>query len=534
MRNLIVAVALAASSQAMALEIDPALEVGAHAGVMVFDDLDVPRTSWYATPRITMWFAHSYGLELDVGFSTGATDFTDHGFFAMAPQLNFIGNPIPEVKNSPVQPILTIGAGLMYKSVDGNGVLGADFANTRLEAIASVGTGFIIPIVGPLRARTDIRMMATAARETDVYVSPFINLQWTAGLSAKFGVGKDTDKDKIPDRRDTCPTEAEDYDEFEDEDGCPDLDNDADGIPDTEDACPIEAEDVDTFEDGDGCPDPDNDADGILDGSDQCPLESGPENTGGCPDADSDGIADLTDRCPEDAGDLKFAGCPDTDEDGLADPDDECPTESGPLEAFGCPDLDNDHVPNYRDECPEKPAQAGIDPMRSNGCPTRVYVTADSINLEEKVYFSSGRATIQRRSYGLLDDIAAVLNQYPAIKKVRVEGHTDSQGNDDYNMRLSQDRAQAVVDYLASHGVEADRLVAKGFGETKPIADNGTSDGRAKNRRVAITILEQETVKIEKDITDVEEGEEFEVIEEGTSEEGGSEETMTEEAKSEE
>ena len=507
MRNLILAAAFLASAPAMALEIDPAMEIGAHAGVFVYDDLDVPRTSWYVTPRFTFWLAHAYGIELDVGVSTGRSDYTDHGVLMLAPKINFIGNPIPELKNAPVQPILTIGAGMMYKSIDGNGVLGADFANTRMEGLVSVGTGFIIPIVGPLRARTDVRMLATGARENELYVSPFVDFEWTAGLSAKFGIGKDTDKDKVPDKRDNCITEPEDIDEFEDGDGCPDLDNDQDGIEDTQDACPIEAEDVDTFEDGDGCPDTDNDADGVLDVSDQCPLVAGVEALGGCPDSDGDGVADKADKCPNLAGSIDFGGCPDADADGIPDPDDECPNEPGEPNAFGCPDLDGDRVPNYRDDCPEKAAQEGIDPLRSHGCPTRVYVSAGTINLEESVYFASGRATIQSRSYGLLDDVASVLNEYASIKKVQIEGHTDSQGNDESNMRLSQDRAQAVVDYLKSHGVDEARLVAKGFGETTPIDTNDTSAGRANNRRVAITILEQEEMRVEKDITDVEEGE---------------------------
>lgn len=507
MRNLILAAALFSAAPAMALEIDPAMEIGAHAGVFVYDDLDVPRTSWYLTPRVSFWLAHAYGIELDVGVSTGRTDYTDHGVLMLAPKINFIGNPIPEFKNAPVQPIITIGAGLMYKAVDGKGTLGESFGHTRLEGLASVGTGLIIPIAGPLRARTDIRMLATAARESDLYVSPFVDFEWTAGIGAKFGIGKDTDKDKVPDKRDNCVTEPEDIDDFEDSDGCPDTDNDQDGIEDSQDACPIEAEDVDTFEDADGCPDPDNDEDGILDVSDQCPLEAGTEALGGCPDRDGDGVADKADRCPDLAGSMDFGGCPDTDGDRIPDPLDECPNEAGPLESFGCPDLDGDHVPDVRDECPEKPAQPGIDPMRSNGCPTRVYVSAGTINLEEAVYFASGRATIQSRSYGLLDDVADVLNRYPSIKKVQIEGHTDSRGNDDSNMRLSQDRAQAVVDYLAGHGVGAERLVAKGFGETKPIDTNDTSAGRANNRRVAITILEQEEMKVEKDITDVKDGE---------------------------
>jgi outer membrane protein OmpA-like peptidoglycan-associated protein len=142
-----------------------------------------------------------------------------------------------------------------------------------------------------------------------------------------------------------------------------------------------------------------------------------------------------------------------------------------------------------------------------------VYVTADAIVITEKVYFDSGRSTIKRVSHGLLDDVAAVLVQYPGISKVEVQGHTDNRGNDDYNMKLSDDRAKAVKDYLVAAGVEEGRLAGKGYGETTPVEDNNTSAGRAKNRRVAFVILEQQKRVIEKDITDVEEGEEFEPVE---------------------
>jgi outer membrane protein OmpA-like peptidoglycan-associated protein len=93
----------------------------------------------------------------------------------------------------------------------------------------------------------------------------------------------DRDEDGIPDAADRCPTEPEDKDGFEDDDGCPDPDNDLDGVLDTVDRCPTEPEDKDGFEDDDGCPDPDNDQDGVADAVDKCPTEPGPASTGGCP-----------------------------------------------------------------------------------------------------------------------------------------------------------------------------------------------------------------------------------------------------------
>ena len=275
----------------------------------------------------------------------------------------------------------------------------------------------------------------------------------------------DTDGDGIVDESDRCVTEPEDLDGFQDTDGCPDTDNDGDGILDASDECPNDAEDKDGFEDENGCPDPDNDGDGILDGKDQCPNEPGPAATGGCPD---------------------------TDGDGLADAEDECPTEPGPAETKGCPDRDGDRVPDKRDECPDEPIPPQADPARSNGCPSRVIVTAEKIEILEKVYFNTNKATIKPVSYSLLDDVAAVLIANPDLTLIEVAGHTDSQGKDSYNKDLSQRRAESVVAYLASKGVDENRLKPVGYGEEKPQDTNDTAEGRANNRRVEFTILERD------------------------------------------
>jgi hypothetical protein len=176
-----------------------------------------------------------------------------------------------------------------------------------------------------------------------------------AGLTLVFGAKYDRDGDGFTDELDQCPTEAEDVDGREDDDGCPDLDNDLDTIPDASDKCPNEAEDPDTFEDLDGCPEPDNDKDGILDSSDRCPnqpeTKNGFDDTDGCPDeadADRDGVPDSRDKCPDGAEDTDGHededGCPDPDNDGDGIPDqqDECidepETKNGIDDADGCPD----------------------------------------------------------------------------------------------------------------------------------------------------------------------------------------------------
>jgi outer membrane protein OmpA-like peptidoglycan-associated protein len=243
----------------------------------------------------------------------------------------------------------------------------------------------------------------------------------------------DADADGIVDRLDRCPKQPEDKDDFKDDDGCLDPDDDADGVLDVKDRCRLEPEDKDQFQDDDGCPDPDNDGDGIVDASDACPTEKGVMENLGCPDKD-------------------------TDEDELVDRLDNCPNEKGPKE--------------------------------NNGCAKKqlVVLTADKLQILDSVYFKLNQAIIEARSFPLLDNVAAIMKDHPELKMVRVEGHTDSQGDDVSNLKLSQARAEAVRDYLVKKGIETGRLSPLGFGEAKPIATNDTKEGRAKNRRVEFNL----------------------------------------------
>jgi outer membrane protein OmpA-like peptidoglycan-associated protein len=245
----------------------------------------------------------------------------------------------------------------------------------------------------------------------------------------------DTDGDGIPDKVDKCPTEPEDKDGFQDADGCPDPDNDNDGILDKDDKCPNEPEDKDGFEDEDGCPDPDNDKDGILDTDDKCPNEAGPKENGGCPDKDRDG-------------------------DGVVDRLDKCPDQPGPADNDGCPK------------------------------PKFIVVTKEKIELKQKVHFATNKSTIYPDSFPMLTEVAEVLKSRPEIK-VRIEGHTDSRGTLKHNMTLSEARAESVKAFLVAHGVEAERMEARGFGPTQPIDDNRTSKGREANRRTEFIITSQ-------------------------------------------
>ncbi len=284
---------------------------------------------------------------------------------------------------------------------------------------------------------------------------------------------RDSDGDGLMDRDDACPDKPEDKDGWEDTDGCPDEDNDADGIKDQEDACPDEPEDQDGFEDEDGCPDPDNDQDTVLDVDDACPDTPGLVEEKGCPlkDLDGDGLIE-DDQCPEEPEDKdKFQdedGCPDPDNDGdnFLDMNDACPN-------------DPENINEYQDDdgCPDT-------------APTKVKVTEKKIEILEKVFFDTNKATIKPVSFGVLDEVATVLNENLQITKIRVEGHTDSRGSDSYNLKLSQDRADSVRTYLVGKGVDPSRLLPVGFGETQPIQSNETSAGRDVNRRVEFVILE--------------------------------------------
>ena len=330
-------------------------------------------------------------------------------------------------------------------------------------------------------------------------------------------VVSDRDGDGVPNRYDECINIPEDLDEFEDQDGCPEEDNDQDGIVDDADRCPLEPEDLDSFEDTDGCPDEDNDEDGVVDLQDKCPGVpediDGFQDLDGCPeeDNDNDKILDEVDQCPNAAETFNdhedLDGCPDEDPfrdadgDGIQDADDQCPNApedvDGWLDEDGCPDQDNDldGIYDVEDQCPfEVETKNGY--LDEDGCPdeapTRVIIQKQKIEITEKIYFEYGRALIQPTSFGLLEEVAQVLRDNPRLRVVRVEGHTDSDGSEGFNLRLSQARADSVVSFLVEAGVALGRLRAQGFGESAPIANNGTRSGRARNRRVEFAIVEQD------------------------------------------
>lgn len=233
----------------------------------------------------------------------------------------------------------------------------------------------------------------------------------------------------------------------------------------------------------------DTDGDGLTDALDKCPTAPGLPQNGGCPDSDpdQDGLLSSIDKCPTEAGPASNGGCPDDDpdKDGVRGAADRCPNAAGSPSLRGCPDKDGDLVADLDDDCPEK---AGTEQNR--GCPVyrSVKVTQTKLEINQKIFFAFGKAEILHKSYELLDEVVVALRDHERLC-VRIEGHTDSKGSPQQNLKLSADRAAAVRDYLFTHGIEGTRLSSRGYGDAEPLDDNRTTEGREKNRRVEFTIV---------------------------------------------
>ena len=204
----------------------------------------------------------------------------------------------------------------------------------------------------------------------------------------------------------------------------------------------------------------DSDGDGIVDSIDHCPATAGLFKFDGCPDSDMDGIPDVTDRCPTTFGKEKYQGCPapDTDGDGINDEEDSCITVPGIIQKHGCPEVSESSIKSLKFAA-------------------------------SRIYFETGKAILLRESFSALDTIVNILKQYPA-QHLLIEGHTDNVGDDQSNLLLSESRAKAVFSYLVRKGIATERLSYKGYGESRPVADNNISEGRSRNRRVELKLFD--------------------------------------------
>lgn len=282
----------------------------------------------------------------------------------------------------------------------------------------------------------------------------------TLGMEFDFGKAKDADMDGVSDKKDKCP-------------------NTPAGVAVDENGCPV-----------------DSDGDGVADYIDDCPSVAGLTSLKGCPDTDKDGIADKDDACPDVAGIASLKGCPDTDGDGVTDKDDKCPgTPKGvKVDASGCPlDTDKDGVADYEDACP---TVAGT--KENKGCPVKEaeapkVITPDQIELQDikvsSIHFVSGKSYLTEFSKGLLNKLVKILNENKAYN-VNIFGYADSQGTDNFNLKLSEARIASTIEYLESKGISGNRIIKQAaFGEAKPAASNATPEGRLLNRRVEFEIF---------------------------------------------
>ena len=362
---------------------------------------------------------------------------------------------------------------------------------------------------------------------------------------------KDRDSDKVSDRKDQCvkvPGTWEyrgcpdrDGDHIRDEeDDCPDVpglaklrgcpDKDDDGVTDLKDDCP----DVAGLPELKGCPD--RDGDGITDSKDDCPDEKGLAIFNGCPDRDSDGVMDRNDDCPDTKGLVQYNGCPDTDGDNIIDKVDECPTVYGIAELKGCPAAELTYfnvetqvekvkqgggVYSYGNAVETKTAKFKLEGYNADTVKT-VFVTAPNLRGKnayreadgffrfakeaevvilkeeekqvmkkafENLEYKTNSEVILSSSFSGLDELANLMG-INSTWKLRISGHTDNVGSRDANLNLSKRRSESVKKYLMTKGIAADRFEVLYFGPDKPIAPNNTEDGRARNRRVEMLIVE--------------------------------------------
>ncbi len=372
---------------------------------------------------------------------------------------------------------LTYGAAASFRVLEPLDLI----AETYATYLLSDADGAVKPsneVVGGIKVfveRNSYLMLGAGPRYTNGFEAA--DIRGFIGFIFEPSIG-DRDGDGIKDDLDKCPDDPEDFDGFQDIDGCPDPDNDNDGILDNDDRCPNEPEDRDGDQDEDGCPegnDGDRDGDGIPDSRDKCPDvpedKDGFQDEDGCPDPDNDmdGILDKKDACPNDP----------EDKDGFQDED-------------GCPDPDNDKdgILDKVDRCPNEPETFnGFED--EDGCPDKgdVLIKDNDIMILKKIKFKTASAEILPESNPILDAVATTIVHHPEFVLMEVAGHADERSDDGYNLRLTQDRVNSVMAALVNRGVDRARLRSKGYGEYCP-EDPGHNDAAWEtNRRVEFKIV---------------------------------------------
>ena len=385
--------------------------------------------------------------------------------------------PVTDAHNVEYDDLLTGGVALAFRFAKSAELVADAYAGQIAASIGDKGSLGLEAIGGLKIYVEDNSYLVLAAGVGPIESINSADIRAVLGFIFEPSIG-DRDGDGYKDDVDECPDDPEDFDRFQDEDGCPEPDNDRDGILDRDDECPLVPEDHDGDADEDGCPEGnigDRDGDGILDNVDKCPDD--PE--------DRDGFQD-EDGCPD----------PDNDNDGILDVDDLCPNNPEDKDNFededGCPDPDNDkdRILDNDDSCPNDPeTYNGF--QDEDGCPDRgsVIIEENQIIILEKIYFATDSAEILERSYPIVDAVAATLIGNPQITMVEVQGHADERGADDYNIRLTADRAASVVQALGQRGVDLNRLRSAGYGERCPIDPGHNAGAWDKNRRVEFKII---------------------------------------------
>jgi OOP family OmpA-OmpF porin len=374
--------------------------------------------------------------------------------------------------------LITAGGGIAIRVLEPLDLVGETYLTQIAGGASDSGVKLSDEVVGGIKVfveRNSYFMLGAGVRTTNGFEAA--DQRGIVGFIFEPSIG-DRDGDGYKDDVDKCPDEPEDFDGFQDADGCPDPDNDQDGILDVDDKCPNNPENMNGIEDHDGCPegvDGDRDGDGIPDSKDKCPND--PEDRDGFQDADG---------CPD----------PDNDKDGIPDKKDQCPNDPEDRDGFqdqdGCPDPDNDHdgIPDLSDKCPNQP-ETFNGYQDQDGCPDKgnVIIQGNDILILQKVLFKTGSAEILPESNAILDAVGTTVLHHPEFTLLEVQGHADERSNDEYNLRLTKDRAHSVVEALLQRGVTQDRMRSQGYGEYCPLDEGHNEAAWEKNRRVEFKVV---------------------------------------------